>query len=170
MNKSCILCSRSFSKIYNIAKIKYLIVKSCSFTVLWYGHQKRVTRSGPICHLWGSEILKVGHIPLQVWTFACWNFLSGRLSICNRKLVKKKQIPFMNLTYVMQHIKNIKRGDFALVKSILSFVFDVLELFLSFKMTPRLSKLIKAFKFYNWKRIENSYCFLYYFLNVFIYI
>ena len=31
------------------------------------------------------------------------------------------------------------------------FLFDVLELFLSFQMTPRLSKLIKEFIFYNWK-------------------
>ena len=56
------------------------------------------------------------------------------------------------------------------VKSILSFVFDVLELFLMFKMTPHLSKLIKALKFHNWKKIGNSCCFLYYFLNVFIFI
>ena len=40
-------------------------------------------------------------------------------------------------------------------------------LFLSFKMTPHLSKLIKASTFYKWKRTKNSYCFLYYFLNVF---
>ena len=31
------------------------------------------------------------------------------------------------------------------MKSILSFVFDVLQLYLSFEMTPHLSKLIKAF-------------------------
>ena len=41
------------------------------------------------------------------------------------------------------------------------------ELFLSLKITSHLSKLIKAFKFYNWKRIESSYCFLYYFSECF---
>ena len=74
------------------------------------------------------------------------------------------------LLYVMQHIK--REGGLALqVKSILSFVISVLmlELFLSFKMTPYLLKPIKAFKFYNWERIRNS-CLLYYFLDVFIYI
>ena len=30
-------------------------------------------------------------------------------------------------------------------------LFDVLELFLSFKITPKLLKLIEGFKFYNWK-------------------
>ena len=33
------------------------------------------------------------------------------------------------------------------------FLFDVLELFHSFKITPHLSKLIKADQFYNWKGI-----------------
>ena len=38
------------------------------------------------------------------------------------------------------------------VKSILSFVFDVLELFLSFKMMTHLSKLNKAFKILQLKK------------------
>ena len=41
------------------------------------------------------------------------------------------------------------------------------ELFLSFKVTPLLSKLITAFKFHNWKRIINSYHFLYHFSECF---
>ena len=58
--------------------------------------------------------------------------------------------------------KTKKKGGFAVN---IDFLFDVLEFFLSF-ITPHLLKSIEAFKFYNWKRIENSY----YFLNVFIYI
>ena len=44
-------------------------------------------------------------------------------------------------------------------------LFFVLEPFVSFKITHHLPKLIKAFKFkfYSWKRIENSCCFLYFF-------
>ena len=38
-------------------------------------------------------------------------------------------------------------------ESVLSLSFDALELFWSF-ITPYLSKLIKAFKFYNWKGSE----------------
>ena len=34
------------------------------------------------------------------------------------------------------------------MKSILSFLFDVLELFLNFKMTPHLSKLIKVIQIF----------------------
>ena len=49
--------------------------------------------------------------------------------------------------HVTQHIK---MGTLQ-AKSFLSSKFDVSELFLSFKMTPHLSKLIKAFKFYNHK-------------------
>ena len=37
-------------------------------------------------------------------------------------------------------------------------------------MTTHLSKLIEAFKFYNWKRIKTLYCFLYYLMNIFIYL
>ena len=62
--------------------------------------------------------------------------------------------------------EHIKRGDLA---GEVNFEFDVLDLFLCFKMMPHLSKLIKTFIFYNWKWIENSYCFLDYMLNVFIY-
>ena len=64
------------------------------------------------------------------------------------------------MPYVMQHIK---RGTLQ-AKLILSLVFEVL-VFLSFKilMTPHLSKLIKAFKFYNWKSVFFCFCFL--FLN-----
>ena len=40
-----------------------------------------------------------------------------------------------------------------------------IRVFPSIIMTPHLSKLINTFK-YNWKRIQNSSCFLYYFLNV----
>ena len=50
-----------------------------------------------------------------------------------------------------------QKGDFAGEITFFSLLFDVLEIFLSFKMTPNLLKLIKAFKFYNWKTIENSY-------------
>ena len=52
---------------------------------------------------------------------------------------------------MMQHIK---KGNF--VGEVNFEIFDVLELFPSFKMTPHLSKLIKAFKFYICKRIKNS--------------
>ena len=47
-------------------------------------------------------------------------------------------------------MQSIKGGSLQ-EKSILIFVFDVslLELFIGFKMTPPLSKLMKAFKFYN---------------------
>ena len=47
---------------------------------------------------------------------------------------------------------------------------NVLELFLNFKLITYSSKFIKAFKFCHWLRIKNVYCFLYYFLNDFIYI
>ena len=56
---------------------------------------------------------------------------------------------------MMQHIK---KGHFTSEVN-LSFVFDVLDLFLCFKMTPYLPKLIKSFKFYKWKKIKKSYYF-----------
>ena len=49
------------------------------------------------------------------------------------------------------------KGVVLQVKSILTFVFDVLELFLSFTITPHLLKWSKVFKFYNWKQIEHFY-------------
>ena len=42
----------------------------------------------------------------------------------------------------------------------LMYTLRVFFFFLIFKMTAHLSKLIKALKFYNWKRIKNSYRFL----------
>ena len=58
------------------------------------------------------------------------------------------------------------RGDFAVGLNFEFFYLMYESFFLSFKITPHSSKLIKAFKFYNWKRTENSsYWFLYYFLK-----
>ena len=68
----------------------------------------------------------------------------------------------------MQHIER-KEGALR-VKSILSFVFNVLALFLSFKMTLPFIKIDQGIQILQLKRVENSYCFLYYFLNVFIYV
>ena len=48
---------------------------------------------------------------------------------------------------------DIARGDNFELFVCLFFLFDVLVPFLSFEMTPHLSKLIKVFKFYNWKAI-----------------
>ena len=64
----------------------------------------------------------------------------GRIILCLVYLI-------FNITVCENVMQHIKRGTLQ-VKSILSFVFDVLELFLSFKMTPHLSNLIKAFKVY----------------------
>ena len=87
---------------------------------------------------------------------------------CTRISWRKKQTQNKAILGFVEHTLPIKnnircstsKGQTLQVKSILSFEFDVLELFISFKMTPYLSKFIKAFKFYHWKRIKNSYCFL----------
>ena len=83
---------------------------------------------------------------------------------CGTSKLQNNPIIYVYL-FVMQ---NIKRRDFAGEVNFEFFIWCI-ELFLSFKVTQYLSKLIKAFKFYNWKRIKNSFfLFCYYFLNVFI--
>ena len=69
---------------------------------------------------------------------------------------------------MMQLIKKKKkkkggRGFFAGEVNFEFLILWIRDLLHSFRMTPHLSKLIKAFKFYNWKRIENSYCFPHFF-------
>ena len=58
----------------------------------------------------------------------------------------------------MQHIK----GRTLYVKLILSFVFDLLGLFLSFKNDNSLIKIDQGIQIwqYHWNRMTNSYCFL----------
>ena len=65
---------------------------------------------------------------------------------------------------VMQHIKS---GHFAGEVNYEFCTWCIRVVFSALKMTPQLSKLIKAFKFYNWRKIENSFSFS---LNVFVYI
>ena len=69
---------------------------------------------------------------------------------------------------------NMSKGEHCSQSQFWGFYLMYLEPFLSFIMIPHLSKLIKVFKFYkNFEKgliIENSYCFLYYFLSVFIHI
>ena len=58
----------------------------------------------------------------------------------------------------MQHITG--GGGFA-GEFFFYFFCDVLEVYLSLKMTPDISTMIMVFKFYNWKSIKNTYCFVY---------
>ena len=67
------------------------------------------------------------------------------------KLVKHQKLTTVHL-YVCDaaHIpRSTSKGWICRWNQFWFFLFDVLELFLSFKVTPQLSKLIKAFKCYN---------------------
>ena len=98
---------------------------------------------------------------------------SSRFSKCRRHVKNcqpfKKFSKFKKLLpYVIQHIK---RGDFVGEVNFEFFIWCIKRVFFFSQLwNETSSKLIKAFRFCNCKKFENSYCFLYYFLNVFTYI
>ena len=102
----------------------------CSGSFFW---PLRGSTSNRHLDLGTTSLAEVPHVK-SIW--ACMIYVTGYASLS---------------LYVMQHIKR----ETLQVKS--SFSFDVLELFLILKMTPYLSKLFKAFTFYNWKK-DQKFC------------
>ena len=87
---------------------------------------------------WGSHIME-GELlsPLYLWIGFAWTaqiyvtvFLDCAITKCMHDM-----------------LCSTSKGEALKVISILNFVFDVLELILTFKMTHHLTKLIKAFQF-----------------------
>ena len=97
-----------------------------------------------------------------------WNTLNNRLlQLCvlscilfiQNKIPYFKAVTDSHMTRLLLRKKK-KKNAFRSCLPICHELWDIAFIFLALK-------LVKAFRYYNWRRIKHSDCFLYYFLNVF---